>query len=523
MQINENEFFRDVAMRIGRSLRLSKGLQRTLLYLKGLMPADALLLSIYVPELHFLKGIAMATVDETREQDTEPPIHLGKKDLERIEKRNPFQDHSAVTIYKHLNLRRLAKKEQFSREADYEDLGCMRLLLTAEGELLADLYLMAFGGDRYNEQHASLFNLMHDPLAVAVACALEHRKVVRLKDMLADDKHFLQEELKRTTSHDIIGRGGGLKDVMNSVAHVAPTESPVLVFGETGSGKEVVADAIHAMSLRKGGPIIKVNCGAIPDTLLDSELFGHEKGAFTGAISQKRGRFERAAGGTIFLDEIGELPLKAQVRLLRVLQSKEIERVGGNRSIPVDIRVITATNRDLKAMVRAGTFRRDLFFRLNVFPIVVPSLRDRKEDIPALVHYFIEKKSKEMRLPETPKFAEGTLFSLESYDWPGNVRELENLIERALIRRRGITDGTPLSFDDLFFSLSDAISKDIKEENDVFYSLDELNARYIRKILKHTRGKISGPNGASEILGVNVSTLRSRMKKLGISFRRGKG
>ena len=520
MQINENEFFREVAMRVCSSLRLGKALHGTLLYLKTIMPADAIFLSIYDPELHLLRGIAMASVDEIRDGESEPPIPLSKRDIERLEKSERILADPEIAIYQHLDLSGLANRRGLGDGRDYSNISSMRLLLSIENEQLADLSVMAFGGDRYHEQHTHLLKLVRDPFAIAVASALEHQKVLRLKDMLADDKRFLQEELIRKTGHAIIGKEGGLRETMDLVAQVAPMESPVLVLGETGSGKEVVADAIHEMSGRKDGPLIKVNCGGIPENLIDSELFGHEKGAFTGAISQKRGRFERAVGGTIFLDEIGELPPQAQVRLLRVLQNREIERVGGTRSIPVDIRVLAATNRDLEAMVRAGEFREDLFFRLNVFPIVVPPLRDRKEDISPLVHYFIEKKSKDMRLPETPKPAPGAVFFLESYDWPGNVREVENLIERALIRRRGSKDDAPLRFDNIFVSLRDDPSQEPGGGDDVLWTLDELNARHIRKVLKTTRGKISGNGGGAHILGVNASTLRSKMKKLGIPFGR---
>ena len=239
--------------------------------------------------------------------------------------------------------------------------------------------------------------------------ALEHQEIIRLKDMLADDNRYLFDELRSASGDEIIGSDFGLKAVMRMVQQVAPLDSPVLLLGETGTGKEVIANAIHYSSPRKDGPFIKVNCGAIPETLLDSELFGHEKGAFTGAISQKRGRFERANKGTIFLDEIGELPAQAQVRLLRVLQTKEIERVGGTTSIPVDIRIISATNRNLQEMIASGRFREDLWFRLNVFPIMIPPLRQRREDIPALVHHFIERKSKELKLTERPVLAPGAI------------------------------------------------------------------------------------------------------------------
>ena len=306
---------------------------------------------------------------------------------------------------------------------------------------------------------------------------------------------------------------------MRMVEQVAPLDSPVLLLGETGTGKELIANAIHSSSPRKDGPFIKVNCGAIPETLLDSELFGHEKGAFTGAISQKRGRFERADKGTIFLDEIGELPPQAQVRLLHVLQRKEIERVGGTNSISVDIRVISATHRNLQEMVGSGQFREDLWFRLNVFPIMIPPLRQRKGDIPSLVHHFIHRKSMELKLKERPKLASDAIDRLTAYDWPGNVRELENTIERALIQHRA---GGPLSFEALLPLAVSRHSRIIQDpgRDESLDPLEDVTIRHIRNALERANGKISGPGGAAQILDINPSTLRKRMKKLGIPYGR---
>ena len=345
---------------------------------------------------------------------------------------------------------------------------------------------------------------------------LRHQEVSRLKDMLADDNRYLYEELRLASGDEIIGSDFGLKPVMEMVGQVAPLDSPVLLLGETGAGKEVIANAIHYSSPRKDGPFIKVNCGAIPDTLLDSELFGHEKGAFTGAISQKRGRFERADKGTIFLDEIGEFPVQAQVRLLRVLQTKEIERVGGTASIPVDVRIISASNRNLQEMTASGRFREDLWFRLNVFPITIPPLRQRKEDLRALVHHFIERKTKELKLKERPVLGHGAIDRLVAYDWPGNVRELENTIERALIQQRGGV----LSFEKF---LAPPVPKSGEAAPDAGrnrpqLSLEEMNSRHMRQALETAGGKINGPGGAAQILGIHPNTLRNRMNRLGIPY-----
>jgi transcriptional regulator with GAF, ATPase, and Fis domain len=310
----------------------------------------------------------------------------------------------------------------------------------------------------------------------------------------------------------IIGEDFGLKNIMEMVRQVASLDSPVLLLGETGVGKDVIANAIHYSSSRRNGPFIKVNSGAIPETLMDSELFGHEKGAFTGALSQKRGRFERAHRVTIFLDEIAELPLQAQVRMLRVLQTKEIERVGGTKPIKVDIRIIAATHRNLEDMIRSERFREDLWFRLNVFPIMIPPLRQRKEDIPALVQHFIERKSRDMKLKKTPGLARGAIDRLISYDWPGNVRELENVVERAIIlNRKG-----PLDFDRVSKQQKDDKPLGLPEKEEEFLELDDLMSLHIQRALIKTNGKIHGPKGAAKLLGINPSTLRSRIKKLGI-------
>jgi transcriptional regulator with GAF, ATPase, and Fis domain len=299
----------------------------------------------------------------------------------------------------------------------------------------------------------------------------------------------------------------------------------VLLLGETGAGKEVIANAIHYSSPRAAGPLVKVNCGAIPETIMDSELFGHEKGAFTGAVARKRGRFERADNGTIFLDEVAELPPAAQVRLLRVLQTKEIERVGGSEMVPVNVRVIAATHRNLEQMVKHGDFREDLWFRLNVFPITIPPLRMRKVDIPALVVHFMERKSRELNLPYTPVPAPGALERLQEYDWPGNVRELENMVERELIRAYAQGPDQPLRFSDFTPAgkVTEVTEVEKGPEEDAPLLLDEVVSRHISRIMKKTGGKVQGKDGAAATLGLHPSTLRNRMRKLGIPFGRGNG
>jgi DNA-binding NtrC family response regulator len=308
-------------------------------------------------------------------------------------------------------------------------------------------------------------------------------------------------------SSAMVGSSAVLAAVRAKIAQVAPTDSTVLVLGETGTGKEVAAAAIHAASARRDGPLVKVNCAALPRELVESELFGHEKGAFTGAAQQRRGRFELADGGTLLLDEVGELSLEAQAKLLRVLQEREFERVGGSKTLRVDVRVIAATNRDLQAQVSRGAFRNDLFYRLNVFPIELPPLRERREDLPELVRHLAEKAAR--RLGQTleaisPAFVERAAVQA----WPGNIRELENVIERALI----MSGGALLDGSDLFTSAAAAAPAAQSSGG----TLEDMERAYIQRVLEGAGWQIEGERGAARTLGLNPSTLRGRLRKLGI-------
>ncbi len=304
----------------------------------------------------------------------------------------------------------------------------------------------------------------------------------------------------------IIGKSTALESVLEQVEQVAPTDSTVLIQGETGTGKELIARAIHNLSSRCGRPFIKLNCAAIPFDLLESELFGHERGAFTGAIAQKIGRFEMADKGTLFLDEVGDIPPGLQPKLLRVLQEQEFERLGSTRTQQVDIRLVAATNRNLAHMVKRGEYRSDLYYRLNVFPIPLPPLRERREDIPALVEHFVEVYARRMD-KQIEQIPAQTMSALTSYQWPGNIRELQNFIERSVIVSSGSVLSPPMA----------SLRAVAETESTEAVTLEEVEREHIRKILGQTRWVVAGPNGAAARLGIKRSTLYFRMQKLGIS------
>ena len=426
--LNRDEFIREVTIRICSSLQIKVSLQSTFEYLKREVPLDALCLSIIDTELGAVRNIATAVSEAEQLEEIVP---LPEELLARVLKRRKERPLTEPFIVSERHADDLIR----SFAPIFKVAGNSRLVvpLAIEGERVGNLALWTRGEGKYGAGHLELLREVAKPFAIALANALAHEEVLRYRDVLLDDNSFLNRELHAQSADQIIGAGTGLRNVTDMVRQIAPLRNTVLLLGETGTGKEVIANLIHFSSNRKDGPFIKVNCGAIPENLIDSELFGHEKGAFTGAVSEKRGRFERANGGTIFLDEIGELPPQAQVRLLRVLQNREIERVGGNRPIELDIRVITATHRNLEGMITENRFREDLWFRLNVFPIILPPLRQRKEDIPTLARHFIAQKCREMGILARPDIAPGALDRLLNYSWPGNVRELENVVERLVV------------------------------------------------------------------------------------------
>ncbi|SMC89588.1 Transcriptional regulator containing GAF, AAA-type ATPase, and DNA-binding Fis domains [Desulfocicer vacuolatum DSM 3385] len=499
-------FFRDATLAICGSLDIEDALRSCLLSIRKYIPADLLSLHLYKKDTGFLETVAYAKTSVGKKCSFKNKIPDNvMKGIERGPSRGAWL------------VERLGDYEGTREAAAYmkcTDMAGIIMNLTLGKKLLGVLVVAGKHPDQFSSRHLELLKVLNKPVAVALTNSMRHREAERLKDLLADDSRYFQSELKRRVGQKMIGSELGLKASMQLVQHVAPLNSPVLLLGETGVGKEIFAGAVHNLSPRKDGPMISFNCGAIPPNLIDSELFGYEKGAFTGAVARKRGIFERAQGGTIFLDEIGELAPDAQTRLLRVLQQKEIQRVGGTDNVNLDIRLIAATHRNLKKMMMMGTFREDLFFRLNVFPITIPPLRNRPEDIPALVEHFILEKANEMKLRKPPQVMPDEVALLMAYEWPGNIRELENTIERALI----LNKKKFLSFGDLQLnSMKELPQADNRTSPALPLPLDVIIANHIRSVLAVTKGKINGKGGAAELLSINPSTLRNRMKKLGIA------
>lgn len=378
--------------------------------------------------------------------------------------------------------------------------------LTTRKGTIGVMSLASKEDDAFVSQDVGLLKQIASQIAIAMDNAHAYREIKTLKDKLAEEKLYLQGEINSGPNfEEIVGQSPLLRNVLDQAKTVAPSDATVLILGETGTGKELIARAIHRLSSRKDGSFIKLNCAAIPTGLLESELFGHERGAFTGAISQKIGRLELADKGTLFLDEVGEIPLELQPKLLRVLQDQEFERLGGTRTLRVNVRLVAATNRDMEKSIASKEFRSDLFYRLNVFPIRLPALRQRKQDIPALVRYFVQIYARRMnrQIETIPSEAMNALMAA---DWPGNIRELENIIERSVILSPGPTLNVPLT---------ELQQPDPSTE--VAHTLEALERQHIIRVLRETRGVVAGMHGAAARLGLKRTTLQSRIQRMGIS------
>ena len=426
-----------------------------------------------------------------------------------------------VTLYRHG--RQLAKDLVVAMPSTLAGEGLIGPLVSEHGTY-GLLFLLARPPHHFTESHMQVFRALLEPFAAALENDRQLRELTALRRAAEADKQSLLRRLGREElAETIVGADGGLRLVMERVELVGRSDVPVLLLGETGSGKEVIARAIHTRSARAAGPFLRVNCGAIPPELIDSELFGHERGSFTGAIGTRRGWFERADGGTLFLDEIGELPPAAQVRLLRVLQESTFERVGGEHSLKVDVRTIAATHRDLAAMVQSGTFREDLWYRVAVFPIVLPPLREHPEDIPALAEHFAHRAATRFGFPpQTPSSDDIALLS--AYAWPGNVRELTTVIDRAVIlgEGRNLEIAKALGVAPDMSLSSQRVNGTALVSRHTVTTPMPLNAmlkQHIEAALVATHGRVEGPHGAARLLQINPHTLRGRMRKLGINWR----
>ena len=471
---------------------------------------------LYQPESNNLKLLSMEGEDDSEF------FRVGKEyDLDESRISAWVLEHQAVA--RRGDLKREQQSANEKRLVADENIQSYCVVpLVSMGQSIGTFAVWSETQNRYSESDAELLREVANQVALAIANMKSYEEIASLKARLEKENVYLQEEIR--TEHnfeEIIGDSPSLRALLRRVDQVAPTDSTVLIYGETGTGKELIARAIHDRSNRKKRPLVKVNCSAISAGLVESELFGHVKGAFTGAFERRIGRFELADGGTIFLDEVGELPLDTQVKLLRVLQEREFEPVGSNRSVRVDVRIICATNRNLEASIKAGTFRSDLYYRLNVFPLEVPPLRERRLDVEQLAKFFISRYARNLGKKITG-ISDSATQKLLSYSWPGNIRELQNVIERALILSTG-----PIL--DLETELTTVSSSPVPSEQPLevppvlldadqspMKTLNEVEREHILAVLQQTHGVIDGSNGAAKTLGMHPNTLRHRMEKLGI-------
>jgi transcriptional regulator with GAF, ATPase, and Fis domain len=550
-------FFQEAVEHVSSSLDLPEAMQTTFVFFSRHFPIDGLSLHRFDARLKAMQLLFLAISDQFYHLDKYIPLPETAAELvceqeQRITVNNIPHSFQRTIPMLHGNA--------ISAYLPNKDRARLVAFLSRKHKIIGHLSLIGSAPECFTAEHEHKLAIIRPAISLFMMNLLQYHEITELKNRLAEQNQRLVGRLRQLRQDHLVGEDGGLRLIKEIVSQVSGQDVPVLILGETGTGKELVADAIQRTSIRSKAPYVKVNCGAIPETLIDSELFGHEKGAFTGATRSRPGRFEQASGGTLFLDEIGDMPLNAQVRLLRVLQDGILERVGGARSISVDVRIIAATHRNLQEMVQKGQFREDLYYRLNVFPIRVPPLRERLQDIPALVYHFITKHARLLRLSGTPRLSTGALPKLLDYAWPGNVRELENLVSRVLVlspqgplplHRHLPLEGTLASTQKMpaerlpapapFYgggAASDLIGPSpqqpppqpppqpidewIPSARASMPTLDDVMAKHIRHALQLCNGKISGPGGAGELLGINPNTLRKRMDKLGIAYGRAK-
>jgi len=511
------ELLLDLTNRVVSKLNLRDVLREISANIRRVMQCDGVGIDLPSPEDKKLRLYALDFPDNPGviEEGLEPPAD------EKASALRVFLSGEPVIL----------SREEIGQEPSLPDLGIQSLAhvpMIGRGGIVGVLSLGSWREHSFSQDDLAFLGQIARQVAIAIENALAFGEVSELRNKLAQEKLYLEDEIRSELKfEEIVGKSEALRRVLKEVETVAPTDSTVLIYGETGTGKELIARAVHNLSSRQSNSFVKLNCAAIPTGLLESELFGHERGAFTGAISQRVGRFELANRGTMFLDEIGEVPLDLQPKLLRVLQEREFERLGSTRTLRTDARLIAATNRDLETLVSEQKFRSDLYYRLNVFPVRVPALRERPEDIPLLVRHFVQQYSRRIsRAIDT--IPSDTMTTLVKYPWPGNIRELQNVIERAVILTKGSILNIPS--DDLRTSNSNSLAlagapvnpaaspkEAARNMRDV---LDDTERQQIVAALEQTNWTVAGPNGAAARLGIKRSTLQSRMQKLGIRISR---
>jgi formate hydrogenlyase transcriptional activator len=495
--------------------------------LQGVLPFNRSAITLYIPERDTLRIFA-------QNDDHASEFFSVGRELDRSDSHAGWAfDHQQPLIRRNLDKEKESSTERLLAEQGVRSI-CVAPLIVA-GKSIGTLNLASDRADEYSVGDGELLQEVANQVALAVENMKAYEEISALHAKLEKENVYLKEEIRSEYNfREIVGNSAPLREVLEKTARVAPLDSTVLIYGETGTGKELIARAIHDRSNRKNQTLVKLNCSAISAGLVESELFGHMRGAFTGAFERHIGRFELANGGTLFLDEVSELPLETQVKLLRVLQEGEFEPVGSNKTIQVNVRIIAATNRKLEECVAAGRFRSDLFYRLNVFPVELPSLRDRPSDIPLLVKLFLQRFANKFGRTIDAVHKE-TMDLLMDYAWPGNIRELQNIIERAVV----LSAGPVLTVDPAFLPRTSAAAELPKSALAVppgsysqvtenyatsmepsFPSLDEMERDHILAALNRSAGVIDGPNGAARILNLHANTLRSRMSKLGIGRKR---
>jgi hydrogenase-4 transcriptional activator len=536
--MNAMSFLAELWREVSRHLELNESVRRIAPMLAGHLPVDLIVLRRYDRDPVRLTTVALASA----RSGAAPELAASRTECEAdgAQELARFMSSGKAALLRGPATAALARA--LTPQGVRGDV--IALPLGAQGRPIGAALLVAEPPRVLRDEHLSEAQQLVEPFSVAFENDHRLHELARMREALEADRRALLARLDRQDITDtVVGEAAGLRSVMERVEQVAPTDAPVLILGETGSGKEVIARSIHARSRRATGPVVRVNCGAIPPQLIDSELFGHERGSFTGAVGTRKGWFERADGGTLFLDEIAELPLEAQVRLLRVLQDGSLERVGGHQAITVDVRIVAATHRNLETMVAEGRFREDLWYRISIFPIRLPALRERPQDIPALAGHFAQRAG--LRLGGTGLTpSDHDVQLLSNYPWPGNVRELAAVIERAAILGNGRRLEVAKALGNFTLDASQprpvsvppaaapangtpvAASPTARgQSSGELAPLDAAMVSHIERALSATHGRIEGPFGAARVLGVNPHTLRARMRKLGIEwsrFRHGK-